>query len=382
MDSYLVKPRIYMDRDGLTEILQGRKKAFIVTARFMHESGKVSYITDICARMGVEVTIFSEIKPDPDIATVTKGISMMVDIKPDVLFALGGGSSIDAAKAMNYLASREGMLEKAYFVAIPTTSGTGSEVTTFAVISDPDKKAKYPLISDSLTADEAILDAELVKTVPPAITAATGMDVFTHAVEAFVCTEANHFTDACAEKAMKLVRSYLLRCYKNPEDMEARQGMHDASCLAGIAFTNAGLGLVHGMAHTFGAHFHVPHGKANAILLPYVMGFNAGCYDSQLTDVAKKYARISRLLRIEGPGIRQSAFSLIRTMRQYNTRLGIPATIKELGISKEEFESVLDEMCKAAKADNCTSTNPRECTPEDIRKIFLQAYDGKIGTGR
>ena len=183
------------------------------------------------------------------------------------------------------------------------------------------------------------MDAELVKTVPPAITAATGMDVFTHAVEAFVCTEANHFTDACAEKAMKLVRSYLLRCYKNPEDMEARQGMHDASCLAGIAFTNAGLGLVHGMAHTFGAHFHVPHGKANAILLPYVMGFNAGCYDSQLTDVAKKYARISRLLRIEGPGIRQSAFSLIRTMRQYNTRLGIPATIKELGISKEEFES-------------------------------------------
>ena len=164
--------------------------------------------------------------------------------------------------------------------------------------------------------------------------------------------------------------------------MEARQGMHDASCLAGIAFTNAGLGLVHGMAHTFGAHFHVPHGKANAILLPYVMGFNAGCYDSQLTDVAKKYARISRLLRIEGPGIRQSAFSLIRTMRQYNTRLGIPATIKELGISKEEFESVLDEMCKSAKADNCTSTNPRECTPEDIKKIFLQAYDGKIGTGR
>ena len=142
MDSYLVKPRIYMDREGLTEILQGRKKAFIVTDRFMHESGKVSYITDICARMGVEVTIFSEIKPDPDIATVTKGISMMVDIKPDVLFALGGGSSIDAAKAMNYLASREGMLEKAYFVAIPTTSGTGSEVTTFAVISDPDKKAR------------------------------------------------------------------------------------------------------------------------------------------------------------------------------------------------------------------------------------------------
>ena len=187
MDSYLVKPRIYMDRDGLTEILQGRKKAFIVTDRFMHESGKVSYITDICARMGVEVTIFSEIKPDPDIATVTKGISMMVDIKPDVLFALGGG----------------------YFVAIPTTSGTGSEVTTFAVISDPDKKAKYPLISENMLPDAAVLDAELTKTVPASITADTGIDVLTHAYEAYVSSKANDFTDAAAEKSMKLVFEYL-----------------------------------------------------------------------------------------------------------------------------------------------------------------------------
>ena len=304
-DMFHVGTQVLIGKERFSGIFDGMTKVLIVTDKFMHESGTVSYVTDVLDHLKVEWKIFSEVRPDPDIMTVSKGVAMILEFQPQAVVALGGGSSIDAA-----------------------------------------------------------------------------MDVFTHAVEAFVCTEANHFTDACAEKAMKLVRSYLLRCYKNPEDMEARQGMHDASCLAGIAFTNAGLGLVHGMAHTFGAHFHVPHGKANAILLPYVMGFNAGCYDSQLTDVAKKYARISRLLRIEGPGIRQSAFSLIRTMRQYNTRLGIPATIKELGISKEEFESVLDEMCKAAKADNCTSTNPRECTPEDIKKIFLQAYDGKIGTGR
>ena len=227
-----------MDRDGLTEILQGRKKAFIVTDRFMHESGKVSYITDICARMGVEVTIFSEIKPDPDIATVTKGISMMVDIKPDVLFALGGGSSIDAAKAMNYLASREGMLEKAYFVAIPTTSGTGSEVTTFAVISDPDKKAKYPLISENMLPDAAVLDAELTKTVPASITADTGIDVLTHAYEAYVSSKANDFTDAAAEKSMKLVFEYLpgsvqssRKEYRRADERRSVCKTEDASCV-------------------------------------------------------------------------------------------------------------------------------------------------------
>ena len=381
-DMFHVGTQVLIGKERFSGIFDGMTKVLIVTDKFMFESGTVSYVTDVLDQMKVEWKVFSEVRPDPDIMTVSKGVAMILEFQPQAVVALGGGSSIDAAKAIVYFAAKESNAPRCKFVAIPTTSGTGSEMTNFAVISNPEKAAKYPLVNDELYPDIAVLDAELVKTVPPAITAATGMDVFTHAVEAFVCTEANHFTDACAEKAMKLVRSYLLRCYKNPEDMEARQGMHDASCLAGIAFTNAGLGLVHGMAHTFGAHFHVPHGKANAILLPYVMGFNAGCYDSQLTDVAKKYARISRLLRIEGPGIRQSAFSLIRTMRQYNTRLGIPATIKELGISREEFEAALDEMCKAAKADSCTSTNPRECTPEDIRKIFLQAYDGKISTGR
>ncbi len=381
-DVFHVHTQIQMGKEHFAEIFEGMTRVLVVTDAFMNESGTVSYITDVLDREKIEWKIFAEVKPDPDVATVSRGVALIMDFQPQAVVALGGGSPIDAAKAIVYFAEKEGKLPRCKFVAIPTTSGTGSEVTNFAVISNPEKAAKYPLVNDSLYPDVAVLDADLVKTVPPAVTAATGMDVFTHAVEAFVCTEASHFTDACAEKSIKLVRSYLLRAYKDPNDMEARQGMHDASCLAGLAFSNAGLGLVHGMAHTLGAHFHIPHGKANAVLLPYVMGFNAGCYDSQLTDVAKKYARIARLLRIEGPGIRQSAFSLIRTMRQYNARLSIPATIQELGIKREEFEAALDEMAAAAIADSCTKTNPRSCTAEEVKNIFLQAYDGKVRNGR
>ena len=383
MDSYLVKPRIYMDRDGLAEILQGRKKAFIVTDRFMHESGKVSYITDICARMGVEVTIFSEIKPDPDIATVTKGISMMVDIKPDVLFALGGGSSIDAAKAMNYLASREGMLEKAYFVAIPTTSGTGSEVTTFAVISDPDKKAKYPLISENMLPDAAVLDAELTKTVPASITADTGIDVLTHAYEAYVSSKANDFTDAAAEKSMKLVFEYLPEAYKaagknieelTKEDLYARQKMHHASCLAGMAFSNALLGIVHSMAHKTGAAFstgHIPHGCANAIYLPYVIKYNA-----KDPVAAERYAEIARRMGLEGTCQRALINSLCEKIDEFNVRLNIPKTLKDFGIQEDEFKEKVAKIAELAVGDACTGSNPRAIDPANMEKLLTCIYYG------
>lgn len=377
MGEFILKTRIFMGKDGLDGILRGVKRAFIVTDRFMHESGKVSYLTEPLERRQIEYQIFSEVRPDPDIATVTKGIGKMLDFKPQVLFALGGGSPIDAAKAMNWLSVQGGLSEKRMFVAIPTTSGTGSEVSRFAVISDPQKSAKYPLVSDELLPDAAILDAELVRSVPPAVTADTGIDVLTHAIEAFVSTGANNFTDAAAEKAMKLVRSNLMKAYKNPDDLEARQKMHNASCLAGIAFSNAGLGLNHGMAHTLGAHFHIPHGRANGILLPYVMAYNAGCHE-QLTPVASRYARIARVLRLDGPSIRQSAFSVIRTIKQYIKQLHIPDSIEAAGISREDFEAVLDEMTEAAFNDACTRTNPRACSKEEIREVFLRAYTGRL----
>lgn len=377
MDNFYVKPRIYMERDGLKEALKGVTRAFIVTDKFMHESGRVSYLTEPMNEMGIAFEIFSEIHPDPDIATVTKGIGHLIDFQAEAMIALGGGSSIDAAKAMSYLSSRQGYVNRLKFIAVPTTSGTGSEVTSFAVISDPEKSAKYPLISDEMLPDAVILDAELTRTVPRGTTADTGIDVLTHAIEAFVSTKQNDFTDGCAEKAIKLVRSNLLRCYKNPDDMVARQKMSNASCLAGMAFNNAGLGLNHGMAHTLGGHFHIPHGRANGILLPYVMSFNAGCRD-KLTPTANRYARIARCCWMEGASIRQSAFNIIRSTKTLCRQLNIPNSIAEQGVPREAFMDALDEMVEAALNDACTATNPRECTPELVRKLFLEAYEGKV----
>lgn len=372
-----MKTHVYMGKEGLDEILKGVSRAFVVTDAFMVSSGMVNYLTDPFLRRGIEYDIFSEVRPDPDIATVTRGMEQMLSFKPQVLFALGGGSAIDCAKAMNWLSAKGNLSGKITFVAIPTTSGTGSEVTSFSVISDPTQSAKYPLVSDALLPDAAILDAQLVLSVPPSITADTGVDVFTHALEAFVSVNANDFTDAAAEKAMKLVRSNLLKVYKKPDDLERRQKMHHASCLAGIAFSNAGLGLNHSMAHTLGAHFHIPHGRANGILLPYVMSFNAGCVE-QLTPVAAKYARVARILHLEGSSIRQSAFNLVRTMKTYLKSLNIPKSIEEAGVAEDAFMAVLDEMVEAAYNDACTRTNPRACSREDIRTVFLRAYKGKL----
>lgn len=377
MECFYLKTRIYMEKEGLEEVLNGVKRALIVTDSFMQESGMVSYLTEPLDRRKIQYKIFSEVKPDPDIAVIARGISVMQELRPQVLLALGGGSPIDAAKAMNLLASRQGSEERCRFVAIPTTSGTGSEVSKFSVISDPEQAVKYPLVTDELIPDAAILDASLVESVPPSVTADTGIDVLTHAIEAFVSTNANDFTDAAAEKAIKLVRSSLLKAYRTPDDLDARKKMHHASCLAGIAFSNAGLGLNHGMAHTLGAHFHIPHGRANGILLPYVMGFNAGCFD-KLTPVAKRYARIARVARLDGPSIRQSAFSVVRTTKQYIQLLNLPSNIESAGVSRADFDNALDEMVDAALHDACTKTNPRICSKEDIRSVFIRAYTGRL----
>lgn len=362
--------------DGLGALMERLHRVFIVTDKFMAESGKVSYVTDRLGE-GAEHCIFSDVQADPDISTVTKGVGSLMDFTPDAVVAFGGGSAIDAAKAIVFFAARERDMRDCPFIAIPTTSGTGSEVSRFAVITDREKELKYPLVEDSLLPTAAVLDAQLTVSVPPAVTADTGIDVLTHAIEAFVSTTANDFSNAAAEKAIKLVRRHLLAAYGDPTNLEARQGMHNASCLAGIAFSNAGLGLNHGMAHALGARFHIPHGRANGILLPYVMSFNAGCSES-LTPTAKQYAQISRLLRLDSSSVRQSALNLIRTARRYMEKLSIPSSIQAAGVSQAEFESEVRAMAEAAMADRCTATNPRSCSVEEIERVFHKAFLGKL----
>ena len=376
MEQFGVKTRIIMG-DGLDSLIGQMKRVFVVTDSFMAQSGKVDYVTAKLDKAKVEYTIFSDIAGEPDISMVTAGTSQMLEFDPDTVISLGGGAAIDAAKTIAYLARKAGSQKEVQFIAIPTTSGTGSEVTRFAVITDKEKGIKYPLVDDSLLPDVALLDAQLVVSAPPSVTADTGIDVFTHAVEAFVSTGRNDFTDACAEKAIKLVNHYLMAAYKNPNDLKARQGMHNASCLAGIAFSNAGLGLNHGMAHAMGARFHIPHGRANGILLPYVMSFNAGCSE-QLTPTAKRYAQISRLLRLDTSNVRQSALNMIRTARSFIKRMDMPSTIEAAGVTKEQFEAELDAMAEAAFADSCTASNPQPVTVEDIKGIYRKAFIGKI----
>lgn len=376
MNSFSVRTKI-MEGGGLETLAPKLHKVFIVTDGFMASSGKVSYITEKLDRAGAEYRVFDQVKADPDIGTVTKGVDMIQEFHPDAVIAFGGGSPIDAAKAIVFFAAKTCDMRECMFIAVPTTSGTGSEVSKFAVITDPEKEVKYPLVEDSLLPDVAILDAELTVSVPPSVTADTGIDVFTHAVEALVSTAATDFSDAAAEKAIKLVRRHLMTAYHQPGDMAARQGMHNASCLAGVAFSNSGLGLNHGMAHALGARFHIPHGRANGILLPYVMSFNAGCSES-LTPVAKRYAKIARLLGLEATSVRQSALNLIRTARRYVEQLNIPSSIQVAGVDKAEFEAEAEAMAEAALADRCTATNPRLCSKEEILQVFHKAYIGRL----
>lgn len=373
LDKFDLHTKIFIGSASFDKMLEQRRRVFIVTDKFMHESGRVSYLTDKIKAEGAKWEIFSDVTPDPDIETVTAGVAKILEFQPDTVIALGGGSPIDAAKAIVYFAAKQIDLRDCPFVAVPTTSGTGSEVSKFAVITDRARGIKYPLIDDTLLPDYAVLDAELTCSVPPKVTADTGLDVLTHAIEAFVCTEANAFTDALAEKSVKLVDHYLLLAYKEPDNREARQGMHNASCLAGAAFSNAGLGLCHSMAHAMGAQFHIPHGRANAILLPVVMSFNAGC-ETTLTPVATRYAELASLIGMGATSMRQSALNLIHMVRRLQQRMGVPQCIKDVGVSAEDFEAALDAMANAALADRCTATNPKPCTKEDIIELYRQAY--------
>lgn len=327
-------------------------------------------------KAGMEVLIIDGVEPDPSVKTCLAGGAKMAEFEPEWIIAIGGGSAMDAAKAMwvfyehpewdfERLANFDNppLKNKARMICIPSTSGTASEITAFSVITDTEKEIKYPLVHPDFVPEVALLDMRIPATMPPKITAATGMDVMTHAVEAFVSTASDDFTDPYAIRAIQLVFGYLKAAYDKGDDMVAREKMHIASCIAGMAFTNASLGIVHSMAHKIGGIFHLTHGEANAIMLPYIIDYNRKACD--------KYDEIERILGVD---------DIAEEIRKLNAAVGITATIKDgknTIIEEKDFLEVLDKMSENAFKDACTLTNPRQTSPADIKKIYHAAYYGE-----
>ncbi|PKM51621.1 MAG: alcohol dehydrogenase [Firmicutes bacterium HGW-Firmicutes-7] len=353
------------------------KKAFVVTDPFMVQSGAINNLTDILDDLQVPYSIFHDIVPDPPIENVGDGVIAFLKADPDTVIALGGGSAIDAAKAISEFALKISGKSNAHCIAIPTTSGTGSEVTSFAVISDKQNNVKHPLVSDSLLPDIAILDPKLVITVPKIVTADTGMDVLTHAMEAYVSTKSNDFSDALAEKAIRLVCENLLCAYSDGTNLFAREKIHNASCIAGMAFNNTSLGLNHGLAHSLGAQFKIAHGRINAILLPHIIKFNAQVkdHDSETyNDAAIKYANISKMLNFPASNISEAVNSLVTAIIKLQKDMNMPTSLCEQGINKEDLNLFKKEIAKNALLDATTKTNPRTPTINEVLQIIEDIY--------
>jgi acetaldehyde dehydrogenase/alcohol dehydrogenase len=407
MQWFKVPEKIYFEFDSTQylEKMPDITKAFIVTDPAMVSLGYIDKILYYLRKRKdyVHCEIFSDVEPDPDIQTVYRGVTAMRDFQPDVIIALGGGSAMDAAKGMwmfyenpdldfssltlKFMDIRKKIIKfprlgrKAKMVAIPTTSGTGSEVTSFAVISDKSTGTKYPLADYELTPDVAILDPDFVMSVPARVTADTGMDVLTHAIEAYVSTFASDYTDALALHAIKLVFENLDTAYRDPSNKKAREHMHNASCIAGMAFSNAFLGINHSIAHKLGGEFHIPHGRANAILLPHVIEYNAQKptkfvsfpkYETFIAD--KRYAEIAKHVGLSFQTTGEGVDVLVRAIRDLIQRLDIPATVSENNIGKEEYFRHIDKLAEMAFADQCTGTNPRSPLVSEIRAILEKIY--------
>ncbi|HIZ80070.1 MAG TPA: bifunctional acetaldehyde-CoA/alcohol dehydrogenase [Candidatus Lachnoclostridium stercorigallinarum] len=385
----------------------GKKRAFLVTDSFLYMNGYTKPITDKLDELGIVYTTFSDVQPDPTLANAQAGAKAMDAFKPDVIIALGGGSAMDAAKimwvmyehpevdfqdmAMRFMDIRKRvytfpkMGEKAYFVAIPTSSGTGSEVTPFAVITDQETGVKYPLADYELLPNMAIVDTDNMMSQPKGLTSASGVDVLTHALEAYASIMATDYTDGLALKAMKNVFDYLPTAYSDGTNVAARQKMADASCMAGMAFANAFLGLCHSMAHKLGAYHHLPHGVANALLISLIVEYNSadvptkmGTFPQYEYPHAKaRYAECARFCGIQAKDDDEAVKKLIEKIEELKKAVGIKATIKDYGVDEKYFLDTLDEMVENAFDDQCTGANPRYPLMSEIKEMYLRAYYGK-----
>lgn len=375
LENFIMSSQIYMGEGSCEKIREFKiKRAFIFCDPYMQQSGKTDLVVTKLLDMRAEYQVFAEVVPDPDMTVILKGLNRLNAFRPDTVFALGGGSAIDTAKAVVHLYAKMHDITRPRIVALPTTSGTGSEVTAFAVISDREAGIKYPLIDSDMIPDVVFLDPMLTATVPPAITADTGIDVLTHGMEAFVSIKANDFTDAMAEKSIRTVWDYLERCVTNGGDMDARAHMHNASCMAGTAFNVASLGICHSMAHALGAQFHLPHGRCNAVLLPIVIEYNAGLEMPGESDALLRYLDIARLLGISAGTNNATIHAMVRQIRELMDRIGIPRHFSDLNIDGDNFLRSIDIMTENALKDRCTATNPRVPTAEHIRQLYIKLY--------
>lgn len=388
MSRFTIPRDLYHGKGSLEELknLQGKKAMVVVGGGSMKRFGFLDQAVAYLKEAGMEVALIEGVEPDPSVTTVLKGAEKMREFEPDWIVAMGGGSPIDAAKAMwafyeypdttfeelcipfNFPELRQ----KAKFCAIPTTSGTATEVTAFSVITNYQTGVKYPLADFNITPDVAIVDPELVEKLPVKQVAYTGMDALTHAIEAYVSTLNGPFTDPLALQAIEMVFDYLPASYNC--DMDAREQMHYAQCLAGMAFSNALLGIVHSMAHKTGAAFstgHIPHGCANAIYLPYVIKYNA--HDKV---AAGRYAEIARRMGLPGTSEKALINSLCEKIDAFNVKLNIPKTLKEFGINEEEFKEKVAKIAELAVGDACTGSNPRAIDPEAMEKLLTCTYYG------
>ena len=399
MGRFTLPRDLYHGENALAELsnLKGKRAVLVLGGGSMKRFGFVDKAVGYLNQAGMDVKLIENVEPDPSVETVMRGAEIMREFEPDWIVAMGGGSPIDAAKAMWVFyeypdTSFDDIIQpfsfptlrtKAKFCAIPSTSGTATEVTAFSVITDYHKGIKYPLADFNITPDVAIVDPALAETMPPKLTAHTGMDAMTHAIEAYVSTLHCNYTDPLALWAIKMIASDLKNSYEG--DMEARKNMHDAQCLAGMAFSNALLGIVHSKAHKTGAAYsggHIIHCCANAMYLPKVIAYNA-----KVPEAAERYAEIAKFLHLEGNGTEELVKALIQMLRDMNDQLNIPQAIKYYGeggvkadasiIDEKEFLAKLPEVAKNAIGDACTGSNPRQPSQEEMEKLLLAVYYDK-----
>ena len=404
---YIKKGCLPVALDELKNVM-GKKRAFIVTDTFLYENGYTKPITDKLDEMGIAHTTFFDVQPDPTLLNAKNGAAQMAAFKPDTIIALGGGSAMDAAKimwvlyehpeadfmdmAMRFIDIRKRvytfpkMGEKAYFIAVPTSAGTGSEVTPFAVITDEKTGVKYPLADYQLLPNMAIIDTDFHMSAPKGLTAASGIDAVTHAVEAYAAMLATDYTDGLALQALKNIFAYLPRAYENGQtDIEAREKMANAATMAGMAFANAFLGICHSMAHKLGAFHHLPHGVANALMIEEVLRFNASEAPAKMGTFSQydhphtlaRYAEIADYLGLGGKNNNEKLENLIKAINDLKAQVGIKETIKDYGIDEKDFLDRLDDMVEQAFDDQCTGANPRYPLMSELKQMYLNAYYGK-----